>query len=125
MASDVHVPGEMLRPRDLALLLLASGDLRPRRRARDQQADQAGLELKRRVLDRVAALDPDPENFEATLMRIVQEIGSPSGPMRAVAISFHEDWRTAQVAPDWVDQLLHEALRESSARKQDGRHLHG
>ena len=47
-----------IRPRDLALLLLASGDLLPRRRARDQQADRAGLDLKRRLLEGVAAFDP-------------------------------------------------------------------
>ena len=39
-----------VRPRDFALLLLASRDLAPRKRARDQQADRAGLELKKRVL---------------------------------------------------------------------------
>ena len=61
---------EPLRPRDLALLLLASRDLRPRQRARDQQADAAGLALKRRVLDRVAALDPEPAEFEAALVEL-------------------------------------------------------
>src|SRR5216684_1424558 len=34
-----------IRPRDLAVLLLASGDLRPRQLARDQQADVTGLLL--------------------------------------------------------------------------------
>src|SRR5205823_13402942 len=58
---------ELLRPRDLALLLLASGDLRPRKRARDQQADRVGLDLKHRILQRLAALDPEPEALEAAL----------------------------------------------------------
>ena len=63
-----------LRPRDLALLLLASGETLPRKRARDQQADRAGLDLKRRLLDRLAALDPEPEMMESTLMQIVEEM---------------------------------------------------
>src|SRR4051794_40342890 len=53
-----------LRPRDLALLLLASPDLRPRQRARDQQADRAGLNLLRRVLEEVAARDPEPAELD-------------------------------------------------------------
>ena len=49
-----------MRPKDLALFLLASGDLMPRKRARDQQADVAGLEIKRHVLDMLATIDPEP-----------------------------------------------------------------
>ena len=74
---------DLLRPRDLALLLLASGDLLPRKRARDQQADRTGLELKRRMLDRLAALDPEPHELEAALLQIVNEMGPPTGPTTA------------------------------------------
>src|SRR2546427_2136674 len=63
-------PGEPLRPRALALLLLASGDLLPRRRARDQQADVAGMQLKRDLLTRLAVLDPEPDQLEAALVHI-------------------------------------------------------
>ena len=48
-----------LRPGDLALFLLASGETMPRKRARDQQADIAGLELKRQVLDMLISIDPE------------------------------------------------------------------
>jgi hypothetical protein len=106
-----------LRPRDLALLLLASGDLRPRQRARDQQADRAGLELKRRVLDRIAAIDPEPHDLEAALVQVVGEMGVPTGPTRALAVSFREEWQTACASPDWVAQLIAEAARESAEEK--------
>jgi hypothetical protein len=108
-----------LRPRDLALLLLASGDLLPRIRARDQEADRAGLNLKRRVLDRLAAFDPEPEAFLAALAQIIEEIGSPTGPTRAVAQSFQEDWHAALAAPEWVAHLLTEATltSEEDARR--------
>src|SRR5437762_7824648 len=85
--------GQLLRPRDLALLLLASGDLRPRKRARDQQADLVGLELKRTILQRVAALDPEPADLDAVLIRIVEENSTPTGPARAVARVVREEWQ--------------------------------
>ena len=110
---------EILRPHDLALLLLASGDLRPRVRARDQEADRTGLELKRRVLDRLAAIDPDPDQFTTTLTRIIEEIGLPTGPTRAIAISIQEDWQAAVAAPGWVAHLLNEAAQ--SSEKDDRR----
>ena len=118
MANEADEP---LRPRDLALLLLASGDLLPRKRARDQQADRAGLELKRRLLDRVAALDPEPADLEATLLRIVEELGPPTGPTRALAISFREEWQAACASPEWLAHLLGEATRASDKEQGDGR----
>jgi len=116
-------PAEPLRPRDLSLLLLASGDLRPRQRARDQQADLAGLGLKRRVLDRLAALDPEPAEFEAALLRLIDEIGPPTGPSRAVAAGIRDEWQAACAAPEWVAHLLGEAAREGEGDKDRGRRL--
>jgi hypothetical protein len=124
MNHEPALPAEVLRPRDLAILLLASGELAPRQRARDQQADRAGLQLKRRVLDRVAALDPEPAQLEATLVQIVTEIGPPTGPTRAIATSFRDEWQAACVSPQWVGQLLSDALGESEREKKDGRRVH-
>ena len=122
----VHEPeavlaGQLLQPRDLALLLLASGDLRPRHRARDQQADLIGLELKRRILQRLADLDPKPAVLEAALVQIVEEIGPPTGPARAVATVVREEWQVACAAPEWVAQLLGQAMQESAEGQQHGR----
>jgi hypothetical protein len=116
-------PKDILRPRDLALLLLASGDLRPRIRARDQEADRTGLELKRRVLDRLAALDPESGELLATLAQIVDEVGSPTGPTRSVALSFQEDWQAAVAAPEWVAHLLNEAAQTSQEDDQRARRI--
>jgi hypothetical protein len=113
-------PSEPLRPRDLALLLLASGELLPRQRARDQQADLTGLELKRRVLDRLAALDPEPAELDGTLWRIVDEIGRPAGPARAIAVEFRQEWATACGSPGWVAHLLAEAARVSEGGRRRG-----
>jgi len=43
MGDAIDPVPEPLRPRDFAVLLLSSGDLTPRQRARDQVADRAGL----------------------------------------------------------------------------------
>jgi len=108
-------PDSPLRPRDFALLLLASRDLRPRKRARDQRADVAGLDLKRRVLERLAERDPEPGDMESTLLLIVEEMGAPFGPTRALAASIHEEWQAACVSPEWVALLLGEAVGDDKA----------
>ena len=109
-----------LRPRDLALLLLASGDLLPRKRARDQQADLAGLALKRRVLDSLAALDPEPADLDAALYRIVEEVGPPAGPALAVAALVRVEWQDARACPEWVAHLIAEAARAGEREERRG-----
>lgn len=98
------------RPRDLAMLLLASGDGPPRARARDQQADLAGLALRRCILDRLAALDPEPEELETALAAIVAAFGEPTGPTRGVALAILQDWESARVGPGFWSWLLNEAI---------------
>lgn len=104
----------VLRPRDLALLLLATREMLPRTRARDQQADLIGLGLKRRILVRLAALDPEPLDLDDVLLRIVAGLGEPTGPARAVALAVRADWQMACATPAWVAQLLAEAAEEGA-----------
>ena len=99
-----------LRPKDVALLLLASGDLLPRQRARDQQSDLHGNALKSRILNELIGLDPDPEQVEATLEQIVELLGPPTGPTRAVAVGVLEEWRAACASPEFVEWLLAQAV---------------
>jgi hypothetical protein len=103
---------DALSPRDFALFLLGSGEAAPRKRARDQQADAAGLELKRRLLAEVVARDPTADRFEAELLAIVDDFGPPTGPTRAVALGILEEWRFAATSPGWVPHLLGEAVTE-------------
>ncbi|HEX8202351.1 MAG TPA: hypothetical protein VF590_17870 [Isosphaeraceae bacterium] len=98
------------RPRDLALLMLAVGAESPRERARSQKADRAGAALRRKVLDRLAALDPDPQDCEATLARIVAEFDEPSGPARSLSLQFLQEWEACRRAPNSWAWLLAEAL---------------
>ena len=106
---------ELRRPRDLALLLLAAGDESPRQRARDQQADMAGLALRRKILDRLAALDPESDRAALVdaLDTIVQELGGPTGPSRAVALSLLDEWDQTQAQPTLWEWLLSRAIEAS------------
>ena len=106
-----------LRPRDYALLLLASDDLRPRQRARDQAPDLAGLALERRILNELAADDPEPDQLDAALMNIVEEIGPPTGPTRSIAVHVRNDFLAAAQSPELVGHLLEQAT--SDRRKED------
>jgi hypothetical protein len=100
------------RPKDIALLLLASGDLLPRQRARDQQADITGNTLKSRILNALVRLDPEPEQVEATLEQIIALLGPPAGPIRAIAVGVLEEWQAACASPEFVEWLLAQAVQE-------------
>jgi hypothetical protein len=110
-----------LRPRDLAILMLASGEALPRKRARDQQGDIAGLELKRRVLNLLVTLDPEPDELEPALLQIVAEIGPPYGPARAICAIVRDDWEAAASTPQFRDWLIDQALHESRRTTTDQR----
>jgi hypothetical protein len=103
-----------MRPRDLALLLLASEELRPRKRLRSQYPDTLGMELKRSLLQRVVDVDPEADDLEAILARLIDELGPAPGPTRALAVGFRDDWRGLEANPEWLEQLREEAAREGS-----------
>lgn len=105
-------------PRDLAYLLLAGPGLRSRQRARDQQADQAGIELKRQLLLRLAALDPEPEAFEDALHTMIREHGPPYGPTRSICLNIRNDWEAACSSPEFLAWLINEAVRDDRAEKK-------
>jgi hypothetical protein len=107
----------------MALLLLAIGGGPPRDRARDQQADLAGSDLHRRVLDRLAALDPEPDDCEAALASIVAEFGEPTGPTRGVCVRIRQEWDECRGSPEAWAWLLTEALEagEGKPRRRRGR----
>jgi len=102
----------LLRPADFARLLLAGGDLVPRQRARDQEADRAGLAIKRRLLERLAADDPEADAIEAVLTHAVEDWGEAAGSARAVAATILEEWHAACADPRIVAHLLTNAVRD-------------
>lgn len=109
------------RPKDLADLMLAGGELLPRERARDQQADLAGMALKREILLRLSALDPEPDELDQALAQIIESMGEPSGPVRGICLNVRYDWDAACQSPRFVAWLLEEAVRESSGTPRKGK----
>lgn len=103
--------------------MLAGGGNPPRQRARDQQADRIGEALRRRVLDRLAALDPEPDGIEAALARVVAELGEPSGPTRSLCALIRQEWESVRSNPAYWQWLLAEAVAadESGASRSRGR----
>lgn len=79
------------------------------------------------MLDRVAALDPEPEDFAACLAAIVSEFGDPTGPTRTVASSAWQDWESARMAPEFWPWLVAEAVvaTERENRPRRGRKQRG
>jgi hypothetical protein len=108
------------RPADFAQLRLAAAGAPPRQRARDQQADLAGLDLERRILHLLVSLDPEPDALHSTLSQIVADIGPPSGPARSLCALIRDDWHAFQSAPAAWGWLVTEALAaaEPSRRKR-------
>jgi hypothetical protein len=102
-----------MTPREYALLLLDSGELLPRQRLRSQTPDSCGLELKRRLLESLAELDPKPSELDAALEWLVTERGPASGPLRALALTFRDEWQALLANPHWIEYLQLESARHS------------
>lgn len=113
-----HAP---CRPSDFARLMLAGPGLRSRERARDQQADQAGIALKRQVLTELSALDPEPESFDIALDQIITQLGPPYGPVRGICLSVRNDWQAACSSPQFLAWLLQEAISEDRGPRRGKR----
>jgi hypothetical protein len=100
------------RPREICRELLAALDAaegRRRRRKRDTTPDAIGLTIKRELLERAVAADPEPEGFEAWLHEQCLRAGGSEGGVRAMALSIFEEWRLAQDAGggafrEWLEQ---------------------
>jgi hypothetical protein len=90
-----------LRPGDICRELLAAleaSEGRRQRRKRDTTPDAIGLTLKRELLERAVAADPEPDEFEAWLLEQCRAAGGAEGGVRAMALSIFEEWRLAHQA---------------------------
>jgi len=87
------------------LSAIASADGRRRQRKRDQTPDTIGLDLRRSLLARVVAADPDALAFEAWLFEATRD--DPA--YRAVVPQLLEEWRLVRVLPAFAEWLEHGA----------------
>ena len=100
--------GPLSRPGDVCRELLAALDAsegRRKRRKRDTTPDAIGLEVKRDLLERAVAADPEPDAFEAWLLEQCIAAGGAEGGVRAMALSIFEEWRLAHDADAFRDWL--------------------
>jgi hypothetical protein len=89
------------RPGDICRELLATleaSEGRRQRRKRDTTPDAIGLTMKRELLERAVAADPEPDEFEAWLLEQCRAAGGAEGGVRAMALSIFEEWRLAHQA---------------------------
>lgn len=91
------------------LCALEASEGRRRRRKRDTTPDAIGLALKRELLESAVRDDPDPDRFEEWLLRYCasRDHRAGSGAVTATAQSVLEEWRLAQLVPEfklWLDR---------------------
>src|SRR5437870_13839126 len=94
---------ESLRPADVCKALLAAleaSEGRKRKHKRDQTPDTIGLSIKRSLLERAMADDPEPEAFAEWLFRcpIDHDAPHPPGAVSAMARASLHEWRLAHAS---------------------------
>lgn len=110
--------GPVSRPAEVCRELLAAivaADGRRRRRKRDTTPDAIGLALKRDLLERAVAADPDPEVFEYWLLDQCTAAGPAEGGVRAMALSIFEEWRLAHAAGSFREWLAQGAPSDDAS----------
>lgn len=93
-----QICGELLNALDAA-------EGRRKRRKRNTTPDAIGLEVKRDLLERAVAADPDAADFEAWLLEQCTSSGAGEGGVRAMALSIFEEWRLSHDADAFRDWL--------------------
>jgi hypothetical protein len=89
------------------LAALEASEGRRRRRKRDTTPDAIGLGIKRALLERAVADDPEPDAFEGWLLEQCLSAGGDAGATRAMALEVLAEWRLASSLPEfgaWLDQ---------------------
>lgn len=107
------------RPASICRELLNAIDAsegRRRRRKRDTTPDAIGLAVKRDLLERAVAADPDPEDFEAWLLEQCVGSGPAEGGVRAMARAIFEEWRLARDAVSFRSWLAEGAPSDDARR---------
>ena len=106
------------RPADVCRELLNALDAaegRRKRRKRDTTPDAIGLAVKRDLLERAIAADPDATEFEAWLLEQCRSAGENEGGVRAMALSIYEEWRLAHDAEPFRDWLAEGAPSDDTS----------
>ena len=98
------------------LAALEASEGRRQRRKRDTTPDAIGLAIKRDLLERAVAADPEPGAFELWLHEQCVAAGPAEGGVRAMALSIFEEWRLAQDGTAFGDWLAQGAPSDDALR---------
>ncbi len=74
--------------------------------------------MRRWLLNRLVQLDPDPDQLEATLLRLIEELSPPAGPTRAIAANVRDDMLAARENPGFVEHLISYALQADIMQRE-------
>ncbi|HWC75391.1 MAG TPA: hypothetical protein VG454_15765 [Gemmatimonadales bacterium] len=96
---------------------LDASEGRRKRRKRDTTPDAIGLAVKRDLLERAIAADPEPAAFEMWLLEQCAGAGGAEGGVRAMALSIFDEWRLALEADSFRDWLAQGAPSDDAARE--------
>src|SRR3954454_3833557 len=88
----------------LLLKALEAAEGQTRRRKRDQSPDRLGLAIKRDLLERAVADDPDTVAFEGWLVEQIAGSEAP-GSVRAMCEQIFLEYRMVRFQPDLADWL--------------------
>ena len=107
------------------LAALEASEGRRQRRKRDTTPDAIGLGIKRDLLERAVAADPEPGAFEAWLLDQCRGAGGAEGGVRAMALSIFEEWRLAQEAEPFREWLARGAPSDDApSGKSPSKQMH-
>ena len=106
-----------MRPADFArglLHALEASEGRRQRRKRDTTPDAIGLAIKRTMLERAVADDPEPGDFEGWLVEHCLGAADTAsvGGARAMALEIFGEWRLAACSPAFSTWLTQGATSE-------------
>jgi hypothetical protein len=111
--------GSLTRPAEVCRELLAAleaSEGRRKRRKRDTTPDVIGLAIKRDLLERAVAADPEPGAFESWLHEQCVGTGPAEGGVRAMALSIFEEWRLTLEAGAFHEWLARGAPSDDASR---------
>ena len=94
---------------------LEASEGRRKRRKRDTTPDAIGLTVKRDLLERAIAADPDASAFEAWLLEQCARAGGSEGGVRAMALSIYEEWRLSHDAASFRNWLAEGAPSDDAS----------
>jgi len=106
-----------VRPAEFCRGLLAAleaSEGRRRRRRRDTTPDAIGLGIKRTLLARAVADDPEPAEFEAWLVEqcLLAADTASVGGARAMALEIFHEWQLAACSPEFSAWLARGAISD-------------